>query len=129
MNKHRGFTVIELLVLVALSLLAVMFFVHQKSQIDRVDRDRHRKIAINAFYYSLEEVYYKQKGSYPRTISATTLPTVEPDLFTDPYGKKIGDQSSSYFYEGTDCESESCKSYTLRAVLEAEDDFIKKSLH
>ena len=114
MRKQSGFTVIELLVVVVLFVLAGMFFLQQKSQIETVDRDRQRKTAINAFHFSLREVYYKQKGSYPRTIDAKTLPSVDPNLF-------------NYKYEGLNCEGDSCKDYNVRADLEAEDDFVRRS--
>ncbi len=127
MRKQSGFTVIELLVVVVLFVLAGMFFLQQKSQIETVDRDRQRKTAINAFHFSLREVYYKQQGSYPRTIDAKTLPSVDPNLFKDPNGKAVGEQGSNYKYEGLNCEGDSCKDYNVRADLEAEDDFVRRS--
>ncbi|MEO5691420.1 MAG: prepilin-type N-terminal cleavage/methylation domain-containing protein [Candidatus Saccharimonadales bacterium] len=127
MKKQSGFTVIELLVVVIVFVLAGMFFLQQKSQIERVDRDRQRKTSINAFHYSLQEVYYKQKGSYPKAIDEKVLPSVDPTLFKDPNGKTVGDQGSNYRYEGLDCEGDVCKDYSLRADLEAEDDFVRRS--
>lgn len=127
MKKQSGFTVIELIVVVFLFAISGMFFLQQKSQIDRVDRDRERKTAINAFYYSLEEVYYKANNSYPRAIDTKVLPSVDPSLFKDPNDVAIGTQGSNYHYDGLDCDGNICRNYTLRAELEAEDDFIKKS--
>lgn len=127
MRKQSGFTVIELLVVIVLFVLAGMFFLQQKNELERVDRDRERKTSINAFHYSLREVYYKQKGSYPRTIDSKILPSVDPDLFKDPNGVAIGDQNSNFRYEGLNCEGDACAGYTLRADLEAEDDFVRRS--
>lgn len=127
MKKQSGFTVIEILVVVVVFVLAGTFFMQQASQIDRVDRDRQRKTAINAFHFSLWEVYYKANGSYPRKIDAKVLPSVDPALFKDPNGIAVGTQSSDYHYDGLTCEGEACKSYILRAELEAEDDFIVSS--
>ena len=104
-----------------------MFFLQQKSQIERVDRDRQRKTSINAFHFSLEEVYYKANGSYPGKIDAKVLPSVDPALFKDPNGIAVGEQGSNYHYDALNCEANACRSYTLRAELEAEDDFIVKS--
>ncbi len=126
MRKQSGFTVIELLVVIVLFVLAGMFFLQQKNEIERVDRDRQRKTSINAFHYSLQEVYYKQKGSYPRTIDAKILPSVDPVLFKDPNGVAVGEQSSNFRYEGLDCEADNCKDYVVRADLEAEDDFVRR---
>ncbi len=127
MKKQSGFTVIELLVIVVIFVLAGMFFLQQKSQIEKVDRDRQRKTAINAFHYSLEEVYFKANNSYPRSIAEKTLPSVDPGLFKDPNGIKVGEQGTNYHYDGLNCEDNACKSYTLRAELESEDDYSKKS--
>lgn len=127
MRKQSGFTVIELLVVIVLCILAGVFFLQQKSQISQVDRDRERKTAINAFHYSLKEVYFKQKGSYPKSIDAKTLPSVDPDLFTDPDGKAIGTQGSDYRYDGLNCIGDDCRGYVVRADLEAEADFVRRS--
>lgn len=128
MTKHtRGFTVIELLVIIVLlSVASVLFFI-QKSNVEVAARDGQRKTAINAMYYSLEEVYFKANGSYPVTIDETNLPSVDPALFTDPNGEKIGTATSSYRYEPTNCDSGKCQSYKLRTTLENEADFIKEA--
>lgn len=129
MKSSRGFTVIELVIVVAFFAAASILFFVQKNHVELAARDDARKTAINAMYYSLEEVYYKQHGSYPRTINADTLPSVDPDLFKDPSGVKIGESDSDYRYEGLNCNEDSCKSYTLRADLETEADFVKTSNH
>lgn len=127
MKKQAGFTVIELLVAVVLLVAAGVLFVQQKTQIERVDRDRQRKTAINAMYYSLEEVYRPAHGSYPSTLSADNLKSMDPALFKDPDGIAIGAQGSDYRYDPTNCNGTVCSGYTLRANLEAEADFVKKS--
>lgn len=138
MKRQSGFTVIELLFIVLiLGIASVIFFV-QKNNIEVTARDNQRKTAINAMYYGLEEIYYKKHSSYPRTLDETTLPFVDPALFTDPNGVKLGQTTvtiddteylveSNYRYEGTNCSDDTCKSYTLRTVLENEDDFVKQS--
>jgi hypothetical protein len=78
-------------------------------------------------YYSLEEVFFKTHGYYPRTIDSKTLPSVDPDLFADPQGVKIGESTSNYRYETSNCDGDQCKNYTLRTTLENEADFVKKS--
>jgi Tfp pilus assembly protein PilE len=130
MNKHsRGFTVIELIVIVAiLGAASILFFV-QKHNVEVAARDNERKTAINAMYYSLEDVFYKANGYYPSTMSATNLPSVDPALFKDPNGTAIGTTGSDYRYEPTNCSNDKCKSYTLRASLQNEADFIKTSIN
>ncbi|TXG76883.1 hypothetical protein E6P97_02710 [Patescibacteria group bacterium] len=140
MKRTAGFTVIELIFIVLLLSAASIIFFVQKHTIETTARDNQRKTAINAMHYGLEEIYFKEHGSYPRTIDEKTLPFIEPSLFTDPDGVKIGQTaveidgtsypvSSTYTYEGTNCIDKKCKSYTLRATLENEDDFVKTNRH
>lgn len=128
MNKRAsGFTILELLfVVVLLGAASILFFV-QKNNLEVAGRDETRKTAINAMHYSLEEVFYKTNKYYPRTIDEKTLPSVDPALFKDPQGVKIGESTSDYRYEGTDCNGNECNDYTLRTTLENEDDYIKKN--
>lgn len=128
MNTSRsGFTVIELIFVIVILGFASVFFFVQKNNFEVASRDEARKTAINAMYYSLEEVFFKANGFYPRTINEATLPSVEPSLFKDPSGVKIGEATSEYRYEPTDCIEDTCRSYTLRTVLENEADFIKEN--
>jgi type II secretory pathway pseudopilin PulG len=124
-TTSRGFTIIELLfIIVLLAAASVLFFV-QKNNLEVAGRDETRKTAINAMYYSVEEVYFKTNGYYPRTIDATVLPSVDPQLFKDPNGVKIGEATSNYRYEPYNCNVDQCKNYTLRATLENEADYVK----
>ncbi|MFY9228090.1 MAG: type II secretion system protein [Candidatus Microsaccharimonas sp.] len=126
-TTHRGFTIIELmLIIVLLGVASALFFV-QKNNLEVAFRDEQRKIAINAMYYSIEEVFYKANSYYPRTINDTTLPSVDPNLFTDPKGVKLGESKSEYRYEPTNCDGDKCKSYSLRTTLENEADYVKNS--
>ena len=90
-------------------------------------RDDKRKIAINAMYYALEESFYPAKNYYPEEISEDVLKVIDPELFTDPNGFYLNSEFGSYFYEPTNCKDGKCKSYTLRAELEKEDDFLKRN--
>ncbi len=130
MKTERGFTVIELLiVIVVLAAASILFFV-QKSNVTTAAQDSQRKTSINAMYYSLENVYYKQNSYYPRTIDETVLPSVDPALFTDPEGNKLGTSNSDYTYTATNCnDNNQCKSYTLTAKLKNEADYVKQSQH
>lgn len=130
MNKHsRGFTVIELIVIVAILGAASVLFFMQKQNVEIAARDNQRKTAINAMYYGLEKVFYKANNYYPPTINATNLPSVDPALFKDPNGITIGSVGSDYRYEPTNCIANECKSYSLRAILQNEADFVKNSIN
>lgn len=125
--KQRGFTVLELLAVIALLLTIAGVAWSQKTNIETAARDDKRKIAINAMHYSLEEVYYAKNKSYPKNLSSTTLPSVDKELFKDPRGVSISDAASDYSYEGKNCSNDVCKSYTLHTHLEHEADYQKQS--
>ncbi|HUC96267.1 MAG TPA: hypothetical protein VMR16_01225 [Candidatus Saccharimonadales bacterium] len=124
-NKSGGFTVIELMcIIILLGLASVIFFV-QKNNIEVIAQDNTEKTAINAMYYSLENVFYPANNYYPQTISSSNLKSVDPALFTDPKGVKLGAAGSTYTYSPTNCTDNRCKSYTLKATLTNEADYIK----
>lgn len=136
--QPRGFTVIELLIVITVLLSASLLFFNQKNRIEATARDNQRKANINAIYHNLEKIYYPQHKHYPKQINSTTLPAVPEDTFSDPDGIVVngnvtGDfglttTHSSYSYNPTNCNSEDqCQGYTLRASLENEKDYLKKS--
>lgn len=136
--KQQGFTVIELILVAGFLIFAGSLFWIQTNNLQTEQRDDKRKVAINAIYYSLEESYFKENGHYPEYIEDDTLATLDPDLLIDQTGVKLGqttatidDQEvsvqSEYRYEPTSCVDGKCQAYTLRAELEAEDDFVKTS--
>lgn len=127
MKSTRGFTVIELLIVVAVLAAASIIFFVQKNNLEVASRDEMRKTSINAMYYALEEVYYENNNAYPRNVSAENLPSIDPALFKDTQGVKIGESTSEFRYEPLDCTEDKCSGYTLRTILENEDDYIKKN--
>ena len=127
MRKKSGFTILELIIVICFASLALILFFTQKVNVDAMYRDKDRKTAINAMYYALEEGFYAKNGYYPETISENNLTVIDPQLFTDPSGIVLGEPGCSYFYNAANCEDGECKEYTLRAVLEKEDDFIKRN--
>lgn len=127
MNKKSGFTILELSIVAVFASLLLIFFFVQKSELDAANRDKDRKTAINAMHYALEESFYKTNGYYPETISEENLPEIDPALWTDPLGIKLGGVLSSYTYEPANCNNGKCKEYTLKADLEKADDYIKQN--
>lgn len=126
--KHKGFTVLELLVVIVLLGIGSWLFFSEKIRADAMQRDADRKTAINAMYYNLEEVFYPKNNYYPSTIDSRTLRAMDPSLFTDPTGDKLGDAASSYRYDPTGCSADGkCTGYKLRAVMEREDDYTKSN--
>ncbi|MDR2336901.1 MAG: type II secretion system GspH family protein [Candidatus Nomurabacteria bacterium] len=129
MNKKRGFTALELVVVIILAGVATIFFAFQKATTDALERDSYSKTAINAMFYNLEEVFYAEQGFYPETIGEENLRAMDPQFFTDPYGVNVGDTTSSFTYEPAGCEDTKCTKYTLRAKLEKENEYVKSSRH
>lgn len=127
MKREHGFTVIEIIVVIVLLGIATTFLFIQKNNLAAAHRDTERKTAINAMYYNLEEVFYEKNGFYPSKIDSKTLRAMDPALFTDPDGVKMNDADSEYRYESANCTNDKCKSYTLRADLEKEADYVKTS--
>jgi type II secretory pathway pseudopilin PulG len=126
-SRSRGFTVIELSVVVVFLAVTAIFLLIQRNDLQATQADTQRKTAVNAFYYGLEKVYYPAHQSYPQTISTSVLPSVDPALFTDVHGKKQGDRGYEYKYEPIGCTDGVCKNYTLTVTLQKEAMYVKKS--
>lgn len=128
MNNQRGFTVIELIVVLTFTIVAAIVFFNQKVATEATQRDATRKTAINAIHYDLEKVFFAKNKHYPQTLATDTLTAVHPDLLTDTNGTKLGEPASEYHYEGTNCnQSAQCKSYVLKVTLEREAEYTKTS--
>lgn len=125
MKQSKGFTVIELVIVIVFLAVATGILLYQRANIEAVQRDETRKIAINAMYYNLEEVFYKKNGYYPEAIDSKVLRAMDPELFTDPAGVRLGEAGSDYRYSSTGCEGSRCTGYTLTTRLDREADYIK----
>lgn len=124
--KRRGFTIIELLVIIVILGIGGWLFFTERASVTAEQRDSTRKTAINAMYYNLEEVYYETNSYYPQSIDSATLRAMDPALFTDPNGIKMGETGADYRYEPTGCTTEGhCTGYTLRSSMEREADYTK----
>jgi len=124
-KQSEGFTVIEIIFIATLIAFASVFFFIQKNNLEITANDNTRKSAINAMYYSLEEVFYPANKFYPSTISSDNLKSMDPELFSDTDGKMINTAGSAYTYKPTDCVNDKCKGYTLKTTLVNEADFEK----
>lgn len=121
-----GFTVVELLVAIAVLTAIGLIFLSQKNTLESIHRDKQRKTAINAIYYNLEEVVKPALGGYPTKLDAKQLKAMDSELLKDPWGKSISESVSNYRYEATGCNGGTvCTGYILRANLEREADFVK----
>ena len=143
MKKQSGFTVVELLIALAVLITLTVFFVIQRGDLEASARDQQRKTAINAFYYNLTEVYHVENGFYPRTISRENLVSIDPALFTDPFeqtlrgdscvyinanGEEATNGDCDYNYSAIDCnEQGQCKGFKLTSFMEKEGEYQKSS--
>ena len=127
MKRAYGLTFVELVVIVIFVAFTTLILLYQRENITASQRDNDRKTAVNAMYYNLEEVFYKQKKYYPESLNSDLLRAMDPALFTDPQGVVIGEPNSDYRYDGIDCLNNKCKSYKLLARLDKEADYIKTS--
>jgi Tfp pilus assembly protein PilE len=126
-TSQRGFTVLELIIAIVFVLVAGTVFYVQKRDLEVQARDSARKTAINAVYYNLEDVYYGANHAYPQKLTSDQLKGLDPSLLKDPEGVAVGEQNSDYSYDPKDCANSQCKSYSLRANLEHEADYVKAS--
>ena len=129
MQKQKGFTVIELLIVAAFLITVAILGFFQYSKITNESQNSQRRTSINAIYYSLEEWFYAKNNYYPEKIEDNTLPTMDAALLSDPKNVKIGSGESDYRYEPRKCNDGKCKSYSLRTSLHDEDDYVKESRH
>lgn len=127
MKKQAGFTALELIVAIIILIAAGVIFLVQKNDIAAEHRDAIRKISINAIYYNLEEIVYPTLKGYPAKLDTKQLKAMDSDLLKDPNGVTINESGSEYTYEPSSCTGDVCQHYVLRATLEKEAEFVKKS--
>lgn len=126
MRSEHGFTIIEMLVTVVLLSVVGAIAFERYSTVQAIHRDQDRKIAINAMHYNLEEIVKPTLGGYPRSLTTAQLKAMDKNLLKDPQGTLVGQSTSDYRYEPTGCNGgDVCTSYSLRADLENEADFVK----
>ena len=143
-RKERGFTIIELLIVIAIiGILATLVLTNFRGA-QAKGRDTVRQNDINSMYQKLEE-YYNDEGSYPTATFDTTLfPGIDEGAFDDPDGNAVSQSTPStatttpsdpytagtkptgaqYTYAGYDCSgttagTDTCAKYVLYAWSEA----------
>jgi type II secretory pathway pseudopilin PulG len=143
MKRQFGFTAIELLVAFVVLATLTIFFAVQRHDLEVATRDQARKVAVNAMYYDLTEVFYAQNKYYPETISRNNLKAIDPALFIDPdkfmlngtectytdgEDKKPANNDCNYRYTPSECnEKGECQKFKLTADMEAEAAYTKSS--
>jgi prepilin-type N-terminal cleavage/methylation domain-containing protein len=145
-NKSRGFTIVELLiVIVVIGILATLVIV-TFSGIQQKGRDSQRKTDINAVT-SHVSAYYAEKGYYPTMADlnnaawrAINTKGLDPEALKDPKASSANiaaaTSATAYGYtaSGTGCDNTAassdtnpCSAFTITATLETGGSYNKQS--
>lgn len=108
-NNQKGFTIIELLVVIVIIGILVALALPQLFAAQARGRDADRKNDLKNIQQKLE-TYFNDEGFYPS--DATTISGVSLD----------GPRNTTYTYTGGDCADDECQTYTLSADLENDSD-------
>lgn len=152
-NKHAGFTIIELVVVVIILCILGTLVALTYSGIQASNRDKQRQADIETLQSQLE-VYYAVNDKYPSLAEINSQPwrtehlkNVSNDILDDPQWSKTGECAHDnqailgpgkdcYLYkvtaaDGGACDNAAvpCTHYTLTAILEDNQAFVKASLN
>jgi len=114
MKKRRGFTFIELLVVVTISALLMGAATVGYSSISRRSRDTRRRTDMEAIRSALE-LYRSENGSYPLSVNEGGSIGTDGTTYLDPVPGDPRDGSYVYTRPTT-------TTYTLSCTLESEDE-------
>lgn len=150
-NKAKGFTIVELLiVIVVIGILATLVIV-TFTGIQQRARNSQRETDVNAVA-SHVEAFYAQYGYYPTladlqdaTFLSTYMKGLDPEALVDPQGTALAAATSATAYgyaatgaagcvnttatdpTGADTSNNGCDSYSLTATKEGGGTFTKSS--
>jgi len=145
-NKQRGFTIIELLIVIIVIGILATLVITTFSGIQRNARNRTREADINALHSQLE-YFYGQQGYYPTLANlndadwrSSNMQGLDAGAISDPQDKSAtpalvaAATVERYSYDVTpdDCDNAdagNCTSYVLTATYEGGGTFTKNSLN
>ena len=125
--QRRRLSGVEIVILVLFVVALGMICWSQIQLFAAHNRDVTRKTAANAIDSYLMTIYHPTHHYFPQTITAADSPGLDQTALVDPNGLPLNAPTSSYRYEPRDCDQTHCQSYTLRADLELENDFVRGS--
>lgn len=123
-----GFTIIELLVFIAILTGLAVLGISNIRTLRAENRDATAKSDINAVYYQLES-FHEKNGYYPETLSAESLKGIDPESLKDKNGVAVNEEGSLYTYRPISCSEAKCKRYDVTGQLEREAPYVKQSLN
>lgn len=123
----KAFTTLEIIIAIVFLGTLFVLFLNQANQVDKKLRDQERKTSINAIYFNLTQIYYKQNGYYPETLTPEIISGVDPAIFSDPNKILIGEDDCDYQYQTSGCNNNQCKNFTVSSKMELEATYTKSS--
>jgi prepilin-type N-terminal cleavage/methylation domain-containing protein len=134
-RAQAGFTIIELLIVIAIIAILAGLVLNNFRGAQAKARDTQRTTDVNNMHSKLEE-YYNENSAYPQTFSAATLPGIDADSLKDADGNAVvinaavADETAAdavtapgntneYLYVAfpTGCTT-NCTGYVLKAFIE-----------
>ncbi len=138
-KAKEGFTIIELLIVIAIIIALAMLVLNNFQGAQAKARDTQRVTDVNTLHSKLEE-YYNDNSHYPSTFTADTFPGMDAGAMTDPTGgdsisinAAVADEDAanavaapasdtdggaSYLYVPYGCDGTSCTGYVLKTYIE-----------
>lgn len=83
---QKGFTIIELLIVIAIIAILATLVLTNFQGAQAKGRDATRQSDVNSMYQKLEE-YHNENGAYPQTFTAADFPGIDEGALTDPRGE------------------------------------------
>ncbi len=135
-KAQAGFTIIELLIVIAIIAILAGLVLNNFQGAQAKARDTQRVTDINNIHTKLEE-YYNENNGYPNTFTAATFPGIDAESLDDPDGTAISinaavadetaadaiaapDTTGEYIYIPfpTGCTGSACTGYILKTFIE-----------
>lgn len=147
-KNQSGFTIIELLIVIAVIAILALITINQYQGVQAKARDTKRVTDISNIKDKLEE-YYNENSGYPSQVSVSNLPGMDAETIKDPKGVEIANNSAvaseaaalavanptvsgaQYKYIPFDDDSSctnDCKGYVLKSFIERPTDTVTNPL-
>lgn len=137
-KSQQGFTIIELLIVIAIIAILAGLVLNNFQGAQARARDTQRVTDVNNMHTKLEE-FYNEKNHYPQTFTAADFPGVDAESLNDPNGTTVslaapvanagalsdaspGSDGANYVYTPFDCADSECSGYQVKTYIERPND-------